>query len=181
MLRRIKQSEFYEKYWKVDDGHGNMVSPPPLTEGEKKYLDDITSSQINCFHIKFTRKPTGQVIDIDLEKLEKQMKQLPGFLKICGCGSCTEEYQHQSDCAVHNMPAMPNGKCDCKPKPFKPSKKHLAIFKKIAEKGYYKPTYSDKEPTTKTLEKKGIVEWRDDFRGLRLTKKGEELVKLNGW
>ena len=33
---------------------------------------------------------------------------------ICSCGSCTTEYQHQSDCAVHNMPAMPNGKCDCR-------------------------------------------------------------------
>ena len=34
---------------------------------------------------------------------------------ICGCGYCTKEYQHSSDCAVHNMPALPNGKCDCKP------------------------------------------------------------------
>jgi hypothetical protein len=32
---------------------------------------------------------------------------------ICGCGNCTEHYQHKSDCAVHNMPAMPNGQCDC--------------------------------------------------------------------
>lgn len=64
---------------------------------------------------------------------------------------------------------------------FKPSKKHLAIFKTIAEKGYYKPTYSDKEPATMTLEKKGIVEWRDDFRGVKLTEYGRELVKVNGW
>ena len=34
---------------------------------------------------------------------------------ICGCGSCSVEYQHKSDCAVHNEPAMPNGECDCKP------------------------------------------------------------------
>lgn len=64
---------------------------------------------------------------------------------------------------------------------FKPSKKHLAIFKRIAEKGYYKPTYSDKEPATVTLEKKGIIEWRGDYRGVILTEYGKELVKLNGW
>jgi hypothetical protein len=64
---------------------------------------------------------------------------------------------------------------------FKPSKKHLAIFKTIAEKGYYKPTYSDKEPATVTLEKKGIVEWRGDYRGVILTEYGKELIKLNGW
>jgi hypothetical protein len=66
-------------------------------------------------------------------------------------------------------------------KKFRPSKKHLAIFKRIAENGYYKPAYSDKEPATATLEKKGIVEWRDDFRGVKLTEYGEELVKVNGW
>lgn len=64
---------------------------------------------------------------------------------------------------------------------FKPSKKHLAIFKRIAENGYYKPTYSDKEPATMTLEKKGIIRWRDDFRGVVLTEYGKELVKANGW
>jgi hypothetical protein len=31
----------------------------------------------------------------------------------CGCGNCPEHYQHKSDCAVHNMPAMANGQCDC--------------------------------------------------------------------
>jgi hypothetical protein len=64
---------------------------------------------------------------------------------------------------------------------FKPSKKHLAIFKTIAEKGFYKPTYSDKEPATVTLEKKGIVEWRGDYKGVVLTEYGKELINLNGW
>lgn len=64
---------------------------------------------------------------------------------------------------------------------FKPSKKHLAIFKRILERGYYKPTYSDKEPATQTLIKKGIVDWRGDFRGVEFTELGKELVKLNGW
>lgn len=66
-------------------------------------------------------------------------------------------------------------------KKFNPSKKHLEIFKTIAEKGYYKPTYSDHEPATKTLEKLGIVEWRDDYRGVKLTEYGKELVQQNGW
>lgn len=64
---------------------------------------------------------------------------------------------------------------------FKPSRKHLAIFKIISEKGFYKPAYSDKEPATMTLEKKGIIEWRGDFRGVKLTEYGKELVKINGW
>lgn len=64
---------------------------------------------------------------------------------------------------------------------FKPSRKHLAIFKTIIEKGYYKPGYSDQEPATKTLQKKGIVEWRGDYKGVRFTEYGKELVMLNGW
>ncbi len=62
-------------------------------------------------------------------------------------------------------------------KEFKPSKKHLAIFKRIAEKGYYRPTYSDQEPATLTLRKMGIIEWRRDFIGLILTDKGKEFIK----
>lgn len=61
-------------------------------------------------------------------------------------------------------------------KKFKPSEKHLAIFKTIKEKGYYKPTYSDQEPATRTLIKLGIVDWRDDYRGVKLTDHGKEVV-----
>jgi hypothetical protein len=31
----------------------------------------------------------------------------------CKCGPC-ETLPHDSDCAVHNEPATPNGDCDCK-------------------------------------------------------------------
>ena len=55
------------------------------------------------------------------------------------------------------------------------SKKHIAIFKAITEKGYYHPTYSDQEPATQTLLKNGIVEWRDDWRGVKFTEKGKAL------
>ena len=30
----------------------------------------------------------------------------------CNCGNC-DTVQHSSDCAVHNMPAYPNGACSC--------------------------------------------------------------------
>jgi hypothetical protein len=38
----------------------------------------------------------------------------------CQCESCKElfrddGYKHQSDCAMHNMPAYPNKECDCTP------------------------------------------------------------------
>lgn len=31
----------------------------------------------------------------------------------CMCNACKDGVRHSSDCAVHNMPAYPNGKCDC--------------------------------------------------------------------
>jgi hypothetical protein len=31
----------------------------------------------------------------------------------CECPACREGNTHQSDCAVHNEPAMPNGECNC--------------------------------------------------------------------
>lgn len=33
--------------------------------------------------------------------------------KICECKECRGYVVHSSDCAVHNEPAMKNGKCDC--------------------------------------------------------------------
>ncbi len=64
---------------------------------------------------------------------------------------------------------------------FRPSKKHLAIFKTIIEKGFYKPSSSDQEPSTKTLINNKIVEWRDDYRGVIFTEEGKELVIINNW
>jgi hypothetical protein len=31
----------------------------------------------------------------------------------CQCSACRDGVIHASDCAVHNMPAQPNGRCDC--------------------------------------------------------------------
>ena len=33
--------------------------------------------------------------------------------EICGCGHCTPEITHASDCAVHSEPTLPAGACDC--------------------------------------------------------------------
>jgi len=66
-------------------------------------------------------------------------------------------------------------------KQFKPSAKHLAIFKTIQDKGYYKPAYSDQEPATKTIERLGIVRWRDDMRGVIFTEYGKQLIETNNW
>lgn len=64
----------------------------------------------------------------------------------------------------------------CTMSKLKLSKKHITIFKRIADNGYYRPTYSDMEPATKTLLKNGIIEWRQDFRGLILTEYGKKIV-----
>ena len=34
-------------------------------------------------------------------------------LEHCQCSACENGIIHSSDCAVHNEPAMLNGKCDC--------------------------------------------------------------------
>lgn len=52
------------------------------------------------------------------------------------------------------------------------SRKHAAIVKEIIDKGKYKPAYSDQEPATKTLEKRGIIRWKDDYSGVVLTEQG---------
>lgn len=57
------------------------------------------------------------------------------------------------------------------------SKKHIEIFKTILKNGYYKPGYSDKEPATATLIKNGLVEWREDYRGVKLTENGKLIAK----
>jgi len=36
-----------------------------------------------------------------------------GIPSHCMCAACCDGVIHASDCSVHNMPAMPNGPCDC--------------------------------------------------------------------
>lgn len=39
----MKPSEFYEKYWKIQKPDGTVVSPPKLSDKEKKYIDNIST------------------------------------------------------------------------------------------------------------------------------------------
>ncbi|MGY6240571.1 hypothetical protein ACW910_24315 (plasmid) [Burkholderia ambifaria] len=34
-------------------------------------------------------------------------------IKHCQCEACKNGVIHESDCAVHNLPAFPVGKCSC--------------------------------------------------------------------
>lgn len=60
-------------------------------------------------------------------------------------------------------------------KNIKLSPKHKQIIRTIIKNGKYKPTYSDQEPATKTLVKRGIIIWRDDMTGLILTELGKTI------
>lgn len=66
-------------------------------------------------------------------------------------------------------------------KNFKPKQKHLQIFRVISIDGRYVPASSDKEPALVTLQNLGLVEWREDYRGVHLTELGKEVVKMNNW
>lgn len=41
-------------------------------------------------------------------------KKLQMTIEHCMCSACKDGNLHDSDCAVHNMPAYPNGECDCR-------------------------------------------------------------------
>jgi hypothetical protein len=56
------------------------------------------------------------------------------------------------------------------------SKKHIQIFKRILDKGKYKPTYNDHEPATQTLIKNGIIDWNASFSGLVFTEMGKQIA-----
>lgn len=60
------------------------------------------------------------------------------------------------------------------------SKKHIYIFKRIQEKGKYKPAYSDQEPAMRTLLREGLVEWNATYSGVILTEKGKQFVSERG-
>ena len=75
----LKPSEFYEKYFLVDDGHGNMVHPRALTQREKDFLDNAHADgrEIQIMYHKRSRK-----IVLGAEALERKLERdLPEFLK----------------------------------------------------------------------------------------------------
>ena len=74
----MKASEFYEKYWKIRNRAGAIVSPPKLTDVEKEFLDS-TINDSTCGGIYFGRRRRNN-IQIDLNILREQMNKLPQFL-----------------------------------------------------------------------------------------------------
>lgn len=62
----MKPSEFYEKYWKIDNGRGEMVSPPKLSEAEKAFLDESVNTK-NTTMAVFMRRRRRQVhVNVDM-------------------------------------------------------------------------------------------------------------------
>ena len=72
---------------------------------------------------------------------------------ICNCGMCTQEYQHLSDCAVHNEPALPNGDCNCKAHAVTEEEQKYSqndIIKAMLNLGY---SFIDREEFIETINK----------------------------
>lgn len=67
--KQMKPSEIYNKYWKVKDKNGNLVSPPPLTQSEADFIDEaVKNEQILGIFFKKRRRSVW----IDIEELELQ-------------------------------------------------------------------------------------------------------------
>lgn len=70
----MKVSEFYEKYWKITDKKGNLVSPPKLTGTQKDFLDKAADG--NSEYVMFfgrRRRP----IQINIQYLIEDYKKMP--------------------------------------------------------------------------------------------------------
>ncbi len=76
----MKPSEFYEKYWKIDNGKGEMVSPPKLSEAEKAFLDEAVNTR-NTTMAVFMRRRRSQVhINVDILRTAiKNYDKLPPY------------------------------------------------------------------------------------------------------
>jgi len=73
----MKPSEFYEQYWRIDYGDGNLVAPPKLSEAEKKFLDESTTNP-NCQGALFIRKRKRNV-EVNVEALKREMSKFPEY------------------------------------------------------------------------------------------------------
>lgn len=70
---KITPSEFYVNYWLIDNGHGEMVHPPKLTQAEKDFLDQICENE-NCKGVYFQRK-RRRSIQLDVEVFKEEMNK----------------------------------------------------------------------------------------------------------
>jgi hypothetical protein len=75
----ISPSEFYTKYWKITMLDGSIISPPPLSEKECFFMDEIWgNSNVQGIIFGRTRKRT---VFVDIEQMKKDMNKLPEFIK----------------------------------------------------------------------------------------------------
>jgi hypothetical protein len=72
-----------------------------------KNVDDVFVLSLNDQSTVFLRPET----------FAKTLKYFGKIIEIkrdhCMCNACKDGVLHRSDCAVHNMPAYPNGPCNC--------------------------------------------------------------------
>lgn len=72
----MKPSEFYEKHWRISDGKGNYVQPPPLSAEEKDFLDKSVEGENT--YVQFFRK-RRRTVQINIEYLMDGYKKFPHF------------------------------------------------------------------------------------------------------
>jgi hypothetical protein len=95
-INKMKPSEFYEKYWKLDYGDGKLVSPPKLSDAEKEFLDSAMNVD-TCQGVLFTRKRRRRV-QVNVECLKKEMGKMPPYFfpanqpKLDKWGNISEEH-----------------------------------------------------------------------------------------
>lgn len=76
----MKPSEFYQKYWKIEIPDGTIVSPPPLSEGQCFFMDEVCNNpNLAGMYYRRTRSRNGQVY---IEQMKEDLQKLPDFLKI---------------------------------------------------------------------------------------------------
>jgi len=64
----MKASEFYEKYYKIDLGNGNIVSAPPLSDKEKEFLDNAADNpNVDTVHFIRARRRSGEINLVSLK------------------------------------------------------------------------------------------------------------------
>lgn len=77
----MKPSEFYMKYWMIELPDGTKVHPPPLSEKECNFMDEMFNHLSNMKSIYYGRNRKRNV-SVDIEKMKSDMSKLPDFLKI---------------------------------------------------------------------------------------------------
>ena len=75
---------------------------PGEIEDEPRRFKKPVYERVQCPHCKAKPKKAG---------LKDHIKAMHSAH--CMCNACKDGVLHASDCAVHSMPAYPNGPCDC--------------------------------------------------------------------